>query len=516
MITNIRLFRESLSKDVQFDTKKRMLMEKIQSLINVKAEIDLTKSKLSEQHGKVNEVLKKMNTHSIICNGILIETYGAFKSNRFDSKSFFETLETSVDTLGKDVLDIANKYKDIYEYEVEMKFTKGLANGTKAKAPRPHGDYTQNEGFNDIVGKVGSFFSGIFSWARSFFRKAEKNLIDVQNNLASIGINVSITESLNENIAVDSAYLMNMRNVDKLIKTSDLSGYIKNSKYKRHIINVLSTISNATFKQLHVNPTYSGSSNTLSVLVELIFCGFVVRKKQGAKKYIYNLTVEGYDLLNKNNITITISEPTTTATQAESETSNKVYDPSTPIKVQKPTFDTSYVAEALDYAKDAITLNKAKLSLETEEQMLKEDIIKLFDELNLLEIVVDDKIHKMYTQKRTYLNAPEFQKAITDAEEVGEEISDLMIDLVSQHVKEFETSGSTRQFADNSGLADGTLGAHFDHETKQVVMERMRKRNARIKRINENIFKKAWNWIKSSIKRIINTRKNVEQKLAQI
>lgn len=516
MITNIKLFKESLSKDVAFDTKKRLLMEKINRLINVKSEIEKINNDLNIQNDKVRSILEKMNTHSIICNGVLIEIYKNFESNRFNDKQFFETLESNVDNLGQDVLDIANKYKEIYEYKKTIKFTKGNKNGTAKNAPRPDGDYTINpvvkEGFNDIVKTVGSFFRNLFIWARSFFKRANQNLINIQNNLASIGINVSITEKLNESADNKFEYLINMKKVKSLIETKDIYLYIGNSKYRRFVIDKLSKNNDLKLKDLHLHSTYSGSSNTLTVLVELIFCGFVVRNKLSEKNIIYNLTSDGYDLLIENKMTPTIQRPNISGVQASEETGNIIYNPAKPIEVQKPTYDTSYVSEALQISKEAIEINKNKLSLQTEEEMLKSDIVKLFEELNLLEIVVGDKIHKLYTQERTYLNSSEFQKAITTVDNVGEEIADLMTDLVSQHVKEFEVTGSIRQFSDTSNSPDGTLGAHFDHETKRVVTERKYRR----KRINENILTKAWNWIKKSISKIINVRKNVESKLAKI
>lgn len=508
MYTSIKLFKESLSSDVKFNTKVKSLIEKIERLNKIKSEIDDIDAKLDVENEQIKEVLQKMNTHSIICDGILIEIYGSYKSNRFSETKFFTAIEDSVDLLGDDLKEIAEKYREIYSKEVDIKYLKGNQNATKTRAGRPDGDYTVNEGVLDTIKK---WFNSLLNWSKSFFKRAENNLKTVQKNLAKAGLQVSITESMDD--AINTKQIIahdKYSNPNSFVKLSEsLLSYIGHSKYKKRILLLLSRNEYCQFLDLN-GGTYNGMSNTLYYLGELAAAGIAYRIKKG-RSFLYFLTPYGIQLCNeteeyKVSFSVTATESDAVKAVAENPEINKeaTYDPADIVARPKLTFDKSSLGEALELSKELIQTNKRKLELKAEEEQLKEEAIKLFEELNLLDIVVNDKIYKLYSMKRTYLSATEFQKAITTVENVGEDIANTMSDIIAQTISEFDVAGSVRQFKDDSNLPDGTLGAHFDHETKRVVPA------------NENVINKFVSWVFKQVQKLFNLRKRVETKLNTI
>lgn len=515
IINSYDIFKESLKNDMAFDAKVKNLIAKLERLQEIQNEKKNIEEKLVQDNTELSGVLTKMKAHSIIVDGILLEMVPAYQSNRFSDKAFFEAVNEAADILGKDILETANKYKEIYSKTTEFKFLKGNANATKTRAARPHGDFTKNEGLFD---GVRDFFNNIINWAKSFFVKAERNIERVKDILAGVGVFIN-TQPLNEDMSqvgntpqIGSAH-QQVTSMNKLIASRNLIKYIGRSVYKQKIFDVLSTQEYATINEVHANGnTSKGLTNTVAFLAELTTMGLVYRIKSG-RVYKYFLSPDGITLCEENGMTISHKANPQAAQKAitqDPEINKPAYDPAAPVKIDAVTYDTTYLGEALKLAKISIDSNKQKLQLEAEEELIKEEAAKLFEELNLLDVVINDKIYKLYSQSRKYLQATEFQKAITTIENVGTEMADTFTDLIANSVNYFDVSGSLRQYSDDSKSPDGTLGAHFNHTTLKVeppVQESV---------INENIFRKAFSWIKGAFRKMFKLRKNVEKQLATI
>lgn len=523
IINSIKIFKESLKNDMIFDTKVKQLIAKLERLQQIQEEKKSIEEKLKTDNTELQTVLEKMKAHSIIVDGILLEIYPEYESNRFSEKMFFDAVNESVDILGKDILETANKYKEIYTKTTDIKYLRGNANATKTRAARPHGDFTKNEGLFD---GVRDFFTRILNWSKSFFIKADRNIEKVKNILAGVGVFINTEPiSVNEDISsVDHSQQLKvntnpmfgyqgLKQMNELLQDRDLIKYIGRSKYKKHIFDALVSREYSTFKEVHINgDNGSGVTGTSAYLAELSTMGIAYRIKLG-RSYKYFLSPFGVDLCEENGMTVSFSANPVTAQKAikqDPEINKPAYDPAAPVKIESVTYDKIYLAEALSLAKNSIETNKKKLELETEEDMLKDEAVKLFEELNLLDIAINDKIYKLYSQQRNYLQVTEFQKAITTIEEVGADMADTFTDLIASSVNYFDVSGSVRQYKDTSNSPDGTLGAHFNHTTLEVeppVSESM---------INENILKKALSWIKGAFRKTFRLRKRVEKKLATI
>lgn len=517
IINSIKIFKESLKNDMVFDTKVKQLIAKLERLQQIQEEKKSIEEKLKTDNAELQSVLEKMKAHSIIVDGILLEIYPEYESNRFSEKMFFDAVNESVDILGKDILETANKYKEIYTKITDIKYLKPGANATKTRAARPHGDFTKNEGLFD---GVRDFFTRILNWSKSFFIKADRNIEKVKNILAGVGITINTQPiTVNEDMSlvgstpqIGSAH-QQITSMNKLMNSRNLIKYIGRSAYKKKIFDVLTTQEYATINEVHANGnTSKGLTNTVAFLAELTTMGFVYRIKAG-KVYKYFLSPDGIKLCEENGMSVSFTPNAVAAQKAikqDPEINKAAYDPSAPVKLDKVTYDMTYLGEALKLAKISIDTNKKKLELETEEDMLKDETVKLFEELNLLDIAINDKIYKLYSQQRSYLQVTEFQKAITTIEEVGADMADTFTDLIASSVNYFNVSGSVRQYKDTSNSPDGTLGAHFNHTTLEVeppVSESI---------INENILKKALSWIKGAFRKMFGLRKRVEKKLATI
>lgn len=126
----------------------------------------------------------------------------------------------------------------------------------------------------------------------------------------------------------------------------------------------------------------------------------------------------------------------------------------------------------------AVVLEKAKVLIETAEQekyflelaKVKElQVIKMLEEFKAKSVAIDDKIIQLIKiAPKNKVSETDYMNYMTNAEMVGEGVSDMANSLFSLYTKVSQVSGSVRQYADDSNSPDGTFNATFDYVFKTV------------------------------------------------
>lgn len=100
----------------------------------------------------------------------------------------------------------------------------------------------------------------------------------------------------------------------------------------------------------------------------------------------------------------------------------------------------------------------------------EQQVIAMLNEFKAKKLAIDDKVLSLIKiESKPSLDKATYMNNMSNAEIVTESVADMAQNLFSLYTKSFQTSGSVRQYKDDSGLPEGTLGASFDWIIKQVV-----------------------------------------------
>lgn len=166
MITKITEFKrylnESLSNDRMMNFKKKQLEDAARQLVEAMKKLEIAEIARKQQNEIVKNVLEELDTHSIVCQGVLIQMVNGFESTRTDMKGYNEFVQSSIDTLGSQYMEmhekitqIATKENPDLSYISTAKNAKNLPNGV-VKEGMMDGI---KKGFHLIVSKIKSFLS---------------------------------------------------------------------------------------------------------------------------------------------------------------------------------------------------------------------------------------------------------------------------------------------------------------------------------------------------------------------
>lgn len=164
MITKITDFKkylnESLSNDRMMNFKKKQLEDAARQLIEAMKKLEIAEIARKQQNEIVKNVLQELDTHSIVCQGVLIQMVNGFESTRTDMKGYNEFVQSSIDTLGAQYMEmhekitqIATKENPDLPYITTAKNTKNLPTGVVEEGVMT----SIKKGFHLIVSKIKSF-----------------------------------------------------------------------------------------------------------------------------------------------------------------------------------------------------------------------------------------------------------------------------------------------------------------------------------------------------------------------
>lgn len=231
MLTTINQYKkivyESLSKDRSMNFKQKQLEESAKQLIDAMKKLDIAQVARKQQNEVVKNVLEELNTHSITCQGVLIQMVNGFESSTTNMKDYNKFVSESVDILGDQYIEMHNKItilstenKPDTTYIKTLKNTKSLPNGIV------------KEGIIDGIKKG---FNTIVSSIKSFLSKSKVEVQEIQNELDQyVSKNDQETdhfvpyynESLNNEGSVSSEAISNALNeAKKLIEQTEEEKY---------------------------------------------------------------------------------------------------------------------------------------------------------------------------------------------------------------------------------------------------------------------------------------------------
>lgn len=504
MITNYRIFEASISKQAQLDAMKEELVATLEQILDLRDEIELKGAKLKTSSARLQTELEQLGHFSVVCKDVIFEIIGEYESSRFDMKDFDANFSTIVADLG----DLGQLVQEGYDKAIELSTTITPASSslrvgkrTKKQENDPSGTI-HYEAFGDNILR---FISRIKAWFRSFFTRAESKLQELVNKY-NLSVNVNFG-------AVTESKSINERAINKdgghqiyLIDTPDIKRYIGRSITKKMVVETLA-VSAPSFQELVNQAVGEGRSKTgvSLVLSELMHAGLVERKGGSARSgAAYTLTQTGADLIGGY-----VSVSTTPVAGG------------TPKQVDE--VDPGLIADALDSIADDIEeqedvlleniqdfertfeLNQELKTDEAKLKLLNERAVALMKELGVSSVALRDKSISITNRKESSkVSTKQFQEFITDAETVGEEVADIMISMIPNFMKTGTTSGYTRfSKGENEGeFADGTVNKKFNWDTKTIEGK-----------VNENIFKRGWNYIVNLFNRFIKRLSGANKKM---
>lgn len=137
MITNYKLFKESLSSDRKSNMQMELLIKTCREMISNYDKADEFEQLKKNKNVEVQALLDKMNATSIIAKGVLIEVVKPYESNRLATKEYMEFVMTSKDAIDEEyvkmhakAIELATKFADESSYLRFNKNSKNLATGT--------------------------------------------------------------------------------------------------------------------------------------------------------------------------------------------------------------------------------------------------------------------------------------------------------------------------------------------------------------------------------------------------
>lgn len=440
MITKISDFKinESLSGDRAREAKLQILIDTARQMIeNYKKAEEIEKLK-NEKNIEVKEVLERLNKTSVIAEGVLIEVIKPFQQKRFSSKAYFDFIETSVGTISEDFRLLSNEIKAT---SIKMAAEKEYLRLNKNTRNKETG--TMSEGISDL-------YTSIKNWVQKFVSK-----LSVLLNKTERDLDIIMTKAKKFSSMVESASTFTNTNSD--YETSVVLEQIEWSEIHGQVHAMLENYN----EELYYNTDGISTSNFANLTNDIV-------------NYIKSLNV------NEN-----VNEDLSPEEERRLRRNRASRDSHARRREQNKN-----VENVLVKAKEAIELAQKQSYFEELAKVQEEQVIALLKEFNSKSIAIDDVILNLIrTESKPVLDTAEYEKNMTNAEQVGDAVALMSKALIEIHKNTVNISGSVRQYKDDSNSPDGTFNARFDWENKTVIPPTA----------NEGIgdyVKSAWNSIK--------------------
>jgi hypothetical protein len=283
MITSILKFKkmlnESLSNDRATNIKKKQLQDAASQLVEAMKKLKIAEIVKKEQNEVMKGLLSELNTHSIVCQGVLIQMIGGFESTRTDMKGYNDFVFTSIDTLGEQYMEMHSKMIELSTVDKpESSYIRADAN----KKNIPNGII---EGLGDSIIKG---ISRLIIKLKSFLTISKKEVEEIKSELESFNLN---SEDLDDH---DNNIIKQIED-ENMGKDGYMPGY-NESRRKRRIN-----------EDLESNPQTEAIQNTLKEAIKLIeeteqekyYIALVETKKTEIIKLLSELNGKKYAIEDK-------------------------------------------------------------------------------------------------------------------------------------------------------------------------------------------------------------------------
>lgn len=418
MITNINEFRkvfglnmtnEALSDDRKTKMKLDLLMQTAKEMIEAYDKAEAFEIAKKAKNEEIKGVLEKLGTHSIICKGVLIEMVGTYDNHSTNLTEYTKFVEDSVDVLGKQYKEMHDK---IMAASTEMSKGTEYLRFNKNTKNQPNGTM---EGIGDTIV---SWFTSLKNWFTGFLPRANQEINAIKKGLA-YQKGLTVTESVNENTF--------------------------KSKYKQMIFDNLSKQSYNYLdlaKACGIQPGDTSENYGLYRNIQLLLEENIISRVKNGKVFVYSLAVPVATIEPAKKVDVTVDIPVDNVLLSEA------------------LVKASALIEDAENEKYFLELAKIK----------EQQVIAMLNEFKAKKLAIDDKVLSLIKiESKPTLDKAAFMDSMTNADIVTESVADMAQNLFSLYTKSFQTSGSVRQYKDDSGLPEGTLGASFDWIIKQVV-----------------------------------------------
>lgn len=510
MITKISDFKinESLSGDRAREAKLQILIDTARQMIENYKKAEEFEQLKNEKNIEVKEVLERLNKTSVIAEGVLIEVIKPFQQKRFSSKAYFDFIETSVGTISEDFRLLSNEIKAT---SIKMAAEKEYLRLNKNTRNKETG--TMSEG-------IGDFYNNIKNWVKAFVSK-----LSVLLNKTERDLDIIMTKAKKFSSMVESASTFTNTNSDyetsvvlEQIEWSEIHGQVHAmlENYNEELYYNTDGISTSNFanltndivnyiKSLNVNENVNEklSQDEKEHIISLYNNG--ISQSDIADQYGYNfndvLKVTKYlghgswfndeeeERLGDDPMSKQYYDRTLENLSPEEERRLRRNRASRDSHARRREQNKN-VENVLVKAKEAIKLAQKQSYFEELAKVQEEQVIALLKEFNSKSIAIDDVILNLIrTESKPVLDTAEYEKNMTNAEQVGDAVALMSKALIEIHKNTVNISGSVRQYKDDSNSPDGTFNARFDWENKTVIPPTA----------NEGIgdyVKSAWNSIK--------------------
>jgi hypothetical protein len=459
MITSINEFKkyllkvnESLSKDRSNEFKIKMLVQKCKEFIDASAKKNEFEELKRGKNAEIEAILDEMKATSVIASGVLIEVVKPFQQHRLSSNEYLEFVEKSTGMITEEykkmhqkAIQLATKDSDGYAYLRQFPNKKNLPTGTLT-----------NEGVKD-------FFLNIIKNIKNFLASFKIKLNNIKNEAMKF-------QSMNESISGVNNPIESVQEFDDIYNTT-ANSYLNNNK-KEELINLYNT--DHIFNIIKIDKSI----------------GRMESKREYQKQYKQlPISAKSFNEYQDTEYLeqIFVSDYMKQTNENNSTTNNKL-------------------TEVLEKAKEVIELAEQETYFEELKKVKQQEIIDMLNEFKMKKIAIDNvlvQIIKVEGKPKFY--DKDYQEAMTNAEIVGESISEMANDIFSLYTKVSQVSGSVRQYKDDTNSPDGTLNATFDYVFKKVILpednpnyvKQESKINEGLKEIISNLFNKIKRFISS-------------------
>lgn len=522
MITKISDFKinESLSGDRTREAKLQILIDTARQMIENYKKAEEFEQLKNQKNIEVKEVLERLNKTSVIAEGVLIEVIKPFQQKRFSSKAYFDFVETSVGTISEDFRLLSNEIKAT---SIKMSAEKEYIRTNKNTRNKETG--TMSEG-------IGDFYNKIKNWVQAFVSKLSVLLNKTERDLGIIMAKAQKFSSMVESVSTfthtnpDYETIKLTHNFFKsgtgyaVIYKNQSVGFVYLCDdywcaWSTHFdINNIDQFLDECVQGLHDTEGSSSTADTMeeaidelvygleeSVVLEQIewseMHGQVHAMLENYNEELY-YKVDGISESNFANLTNDIVNYIQSLNMNENVNEDLSPEEERRLRRNRASRDSharrreqnKNVENVLVKAKEAIKLAQKQSYFEELAKVQEEQVIALLKEFNSKSIAIDDVILNLIrTESKPVLDTAEYEKNMTNAEQVGDAVALMSKALIEIHKNTINVSGSVRQYKDDSNSEEGTFNAHFDWENKTVIPPTA----------NEGIgdyVKSAWNSIK--------------------
>lgn len=442
MITNINEFRkvfglnmtnEALSDDRKTKMKLDLLMQTAKEMIEAYDKAEAFEIAKKAKNEEIKGVLEKLGTHSIICKGVLIEMVGTYDNHSTNLTEYTKFVEDSVDVLGKQYKEMHDK---IMAASTEMSKGTEYLRFNKNTKNQPNGTM---EGIGDTIV---SWFTSLKNWFTGFLPRANQEIDAIKK-----GIEYQKGSNPFNMKSGPSGKPMRFATTGKTVKFGEsvVNENTFKSKYKQMIFDNLSKQSYNYLdlaKACGIQPSDTSENYGLYRNIQLLLDENIITRVKNGKVFVYSLAVPVATIEPAKKVDVTVDVPV----------------------------DNVLITEALAKASALIEdAENEKYFLELA-KIKEQQVIAMLNEFKSKKLAIDDKVLSLIKiESKPTLDKAAFMDSMTNADIVTESVADMAQNLFSLYTKSFQTSGSVRQYKDDSGLPEGTLGASFDWIIKQVV-----------------------------------------------